>query len=248
MDSHETHGLRLEEFAFDGFLIDLDGTLIDSTEAVVRHWADVGKLIGVNPQVILESSHGRRSLDVLNIVASEFATWEFVRKIEGAIPLNHGHLATEIPGAVDFMTALIAISAPSALVTSSTLPLVIGWQKTLNLPLPEPEFLVTAESVPIGKPDPACYALGREKLGLTDETLDLLVVEDSPAGIEAGKAANCKVVGLLTSHTYEQIVAAKPNWIVQDLKSLKVLQSTGGKVSIEMTSLSIAPSGPKSRN
>lgn len=167
-------------------------------------------------------------------------------KIEGAIPINHGHLATEIPGAIEFMAALAATLAPSALVTSSTLPLVKGWQKVLNIPLPEPEFLVTAESVQNGKLDPACYALGREKLGLTDETLDLLVLEDSPAGIQAGKAANCKVVGLLTSHTYEQIAESGPDWIVQDLKSLKVVCNRGGKVSIEMISLSRALNGPKS--
>lgn len=40
MDSDDNHDLRREEFAFDGFLIDLDGTLIDSTEAVVQHWAE----------------------------------------------------------------------------------------------------------------------------------------------------------------------------------------------------------------
>lgn len=29
-----------QELEFDGILIDLDGTIIDSTEAVVNHWVE----------------------------------------------------------------------------------------------------------------------------------------------------------------------------------------------------------------
>lgn len=29
-----------QELEFDGVLVDLDGTIIDSTEAVVNHWAE----------------------------------------------------------------------------------------------------------------------------------------------------------------------------------------------------------------
>jgi glycerol-1-phosphatase len=45
--------------------------------------------------------------------------------------------------------------------------------------------LITAEAVRNGKPDPTCYLLGKEKLGLElDE--EVLVIEDMPAGIKAG--------------------------------------------------------------
>lgn len=36
----------------------------------------VGKEIGVDPKVILETSHGRRSMDMLKILAPEKANWE----------------------------------------------------------------------------------------------------------------------------------------------------------------------------
>ncbi|ENH70931.1 (DL)-glycerol-3-phosphatase 2 [Fusarium oxysporum f. sp. cubense race 1] len=160
-----------------------------------RSLETVGKRINVNPRVILEMSHGRRSLDVLQVIAPDFATWDFVRSIESVIPVNHGHLAKEIPGAIDFLSALAAHSVPWALVTSSTLPLVQQWRETRNLALPTaPKLLVTAESVENGKPDPAAYVLGRERLGLVDEQFDILVIEDSPAGIAAGKAAGYCVV------------------------------------------------------
>lgn len=36
----------------------------------------IGKEIGVDPNVILETSHGRRSIDVLQIISPEKANWE----------------------------------------------------------------------------------------------------------------------------------------------------------------------------
>ncbi|KAF4978293.1 hypothetical protein FZEAL_5304 [Fusarium zealandicum] len=232
MGSHSDYTLPPQEIAFDGFLFDMDGTIIDSTEAVVKHWQTVGNEIGVAPEVILETSHGRRSIDILKILAPEKANWEYVREMEGRLPKYHGHEAVEIPGARSMLEALIAESSPWAIVTSGTVPLVTGWLRARELPTPAADLLITAESVEVGKPDPACYRLGRERLGLEGEDAQVLVLEDSPAGIRAGKAAGCKVLGLVTSHTVEQVVAAEPDWVVRDLSSVKVLRSEGGRVTI----------------
>ena len=64
--------------------------------------------------------------------------------------------------------------------------------------LAHPPNLVVAEDVPRGKPDPTCYLEGRSKLGL-DDTARILVLEDSPAGIRAGKAAGFQVVAVATT-------------------------------------------------
>ncbi|GKT97799.1 glycerol 3-phosphatase 1 [Fusarium langsethiae] len=235
MGSTPEYNLPPQELTFDGFLFDMDGTIIDSTEAVVKHWQTIGNEIGVAPEVILETSHGRRSIDILKILAPEKANWDYVQDMEGRLPKYHGHEAVEIPGARSMLEALIARSSPWAIVTSGTVPLVTGWLRARDLPTPPPEHLVTAESVENGKPDPACYRLGRERLGLQADDAQILVLEDSPAGIRAGKAAGCKVLGLVTSHTVEQVVAAEPDWVVRDLSSVEVLRSEGGKVTIKIS-------------
>jgi glycerol 3-phosphatase-1 len=102
------------------------------------------------------------------------------------------------------------------------------------LKLPIPEHLVVAEDVENGKPDPSCYLLGREKLGLTADA-EVLVLEDSPAGIEAGKAAGCKVLGVVTSHTIEQVLNAGPDWIVKDLRSVRVVGHSQEGVELEFS-------------
>ncbi|RYP18882.1 hypothetical protein DL765_003670 [Monosporascus sp. GIB2] len=218
---------------FSGLLFDMDGTIIDSTAAVVKHWHAIGKEIGTDPEVILQTSHGRRSIDMLKLLCPEKANWEYIRHMEGLLPRLHGGDAVEIPGARALLDELIAAGAPWAIVTSGTVPLVTGWLDVLKLP--HPAVLVTAESVENGKPDPACYNLGRTKLGLEGAAGDVLVLEDSPAGIRAGKAAGCKVLGLVTSHTAEQVVAAGPDWVVRDLSSVRMVQCDGGSVTLQIS-------------
>ncbi|KAI3396683.1 hypothetical protein diail_11791 [Diaporthe ilicicola] len=221
--------------SFRGFLFDMDGTIIDSTNAVVKHWHTVGKEIGVAPEVILETSHGRRSIDILKILAPEKANWEYVKHMEGLLPKYHGEDAIEIPGARALLKEVGDRNIPWAIVTSGTVPLVTGWLKVLGLP--NPEHLVTAESVQNGKPDPACYNMGLERIGMArdNENTNVLVLEDSPAGIKAGKAAGCKVLGLVTSHTAEQVKAADPDWIVKDLDSVQIIEVKDGLVTLEFS-------------
>lgn len=150
--------------------------------------------------------------------------------MEGLLPKLYGSDAAEIPGARDLLKTLGEASVPWAIVTSGTTPLVTGWLKVLNLPIPE--HLVVAEDVVDGKPDPTCYLMGKEKLGLHVGGGELLVLEDSPAGIRAGKAAGCKVLGLVTSHSLEQVKEAEPDWIVKDLSSVRVVKA--GKEGVEL--------------
>ncbi|OTA57719.1 haloacid dehalogenase-like hydrolase [Hypoxylon sp. EC38] len=236
------------EVTFKGLLFDMDGTIIDSTAAVVKHWHTVGNEIGVDPEVILQTSHGRRSIDMLKVLSPEKANWEYVRHMESLLPKLHGKDAVEIPGARALLDSLIAAKARWTIVTSGSLPLVTGWLDVLKLP--RPEHLVTAESVANGKPDPACYDLGREKLGLSpSDSPQVLVLEDSPAGIKAGKAAGCKVLGLVTSHTAEQVLAAEPDWIVRDLRSVTMVRASneeeedGGSTVTLRISDALVPSG-----
>lgn len=59
-----------------GILFDMDGTLIDSTPAIVKHWTELGKKLGVDPQEILHSSHGRRSVDTIALYNKDLANWD----------------------------------------------------------------------------------------------------------------------------------------------------------------------------
>lgn len=152
--------------------------------------------------------------------------------MEELIPKLHGGEAVEIPGARALLDSLVSANVSWAIVTSATIPLVMGWLDVLKLS--PPEHLITAESVEVGKPDPACYRLGREMLKLRSDA-KVVVFEDSPAGIKAGKAAGCQVVGLVTTHSLEQIVAEEPDWVIQDLHSVKMVEFVAGRVTLQIS-------------
>ncbi|KAI9782957.1 MAG: hypothetical protein M1839_004432 [Geoglossum umbratile] len=177
----------------------------------------IGSELNIDPDTILATSHGRRSIDVLKGYDPKNANWEYVAKIEGMIPQRYGQDAKEIPGSRRILSALEEAGAPWAIVTSGTRPLVDGWLERLGLA--RPEQMVTAEEVENGKPDPACYSLGRARLGLSAD-IPILVIEDSPAGIKSGKAAGCNVLGLTTTHPAKDVQEAGADWVVQDLQSV----------------------------
>lgn len=203
----------------DGFLFDMDGTIIDSTDAIVKHWHKLGKELGVDPEVILHSSHGRRSVDTLALYDPSKANWEYVKQIEGAIPREYGSDAVEIPGARVLLDRLKELRAPWAIVTSGTEALMSGWLEVMKLP--RPPVAVVAEDVQQGKPDPQCYRMGAERINLGPASR-VLVVEDAPAGVKAGKAAGAIVLGLATTHTIDRIAEAGADMIVRDLRSVTV--------------------------
>ncbi|KAF2722682.1 HAD-like protein [Polychaeton citri CBS 116435] len=237
MPHHEDNDFSApsQTHTFSALLFDMDGTLIDSTSAIEKYWHGIGKEISVDPATILQTSHGRRSIDVLSILAPHLATWDYVCEMEARVPKNFGSDAVEIPGARGLLAELEAHGAPWAIVTSGTRGLVTGWLDVMGLA--HPEFLVSAEEVKVGKPDPACYRLGAQRLG--KEGVDgskVLVLEDAPAGVRAGKAAGFKVVALATSHGVGQLKEAGADWIVEDMRSVgfRGFEGKNGVVSIEI--------------
>ena len=159
------------------------------------------------------------------------ANWAYISHIEGLIPREFGQDATEVSGARQFLDSLDRVKAPWAVVTSGTRALIEGWIEMIKLA--QPKHMIVAEDVQNGKPDPSCYLLGRSRLGL-DHTSNILVVEDAPSGIKAGKAAGFKVVALVTTHSLEQVRDAGADWIVRDLRDLAVKKYEKGVVEIEI--------------
>ena len=98
--------------------------------------------------------------------------------------------------------------------------------------VPVPDVFVVSEDVEKGKPEyvltsltsillltlisrPDPYLLGAKRAGV--DPARCLVVEDAPAGVRSGKAAGCKTLGLITSHTREQLEAVEPDYLVPNL-------------------------------
>jgi mannitol-1-/sugar-/sorbitol-6-phosphatase len=106
--------------------------------------------------------------------------------------------------AFDGAADLLAGDVTVAIVTSCTAPLARARLKATGLPVPE--VLVTADRVTRGKPAPDPYLLAARELGVAPE--DCVVLEDAPAGIDAGRAAGMTVLAIATTHDRDALTRA----------------------------------------
>ncbi|MFS8056519.1 HAD-IA family hydrolase [Rhizobium sp. BR 317] len=174
----------------------MDGTIINSIAAAERVWGDWARGKGLDVEAFMPTMHGARGVDTigrLNLpgvdpVAESMLIMEAeIADVEGVVPL---------PGAIEFLASL----PPErwAIVTSSPHRLALARLAAAGIPVPR--FIVTAEDVKIGKPDPQCYILGAERLGLRPS--DCLVFEDVMAGIRAGESAGADVMVITATHSH----------------------------------------------
>lgn len=194
-------------------LLDMDGTLVNSDAVVERCWRRWADRYGLDFAEVMKVVHGRQGYASMAVLLPERPMAENhaenremlaqeTSDMEGVVP---------VPGADAFMASLAGL--PHALVTSADVPLSTGRMAAAGLPLPP--VRVTAESVGASKPDPEGFLKGAAELGF--DPADCVVFEDSEAGIEAGRAAGMRVVGV-----GPRAAAFGPTVHVSDLTGVRV--------------------------
>jgi HAD superfamily hydrolase (TIGR01509 family) len=190
---------------------DLDGVLVDSAAAIEAAWRRFAARHALDPDRVLAESHGRRTIDLIRQVAPHLdADVEADRVERDEIQSAAGLRA--LPGARAFVDSVPADRF--AIVTSGSRALALARLRAAELPVPR--VLVTAEQVEDGKPDPAGYLRAAALLGV--EPAHSLVLEDAPAGVEAGLAAGMTVIAVLTTTTGAALARAHAR--VPDLRAL----------------------------
>ncbi|KAF8742452.1 hypothetical protein AX14_004320 [Amanita brunnescens Koide BX004] len=211
-------------------LFDMDGTLVDSTAGVMGAWQTFANSYpSIDVQEILNSSHGVRTIDNLKKycgIQDPEKLEEEAKRFELAIvetsTQNGLPGIKQLPGVAAVLEELSpAKHLPKprwAICTSATRAYAASALLTTSIPIPD--VFVTAEDVTQGKPNPEPYLLGAQKCGVQPETC--IVFEDAPSGVRSGRAAGCKTIALLTSHTKQQLESSKPDYIIKDMSCVEV--------------------------
>jgi sugar-phosphatase len=174
-----------------GLLIDLDGTLVESSAPVQRVWTAFAGRQGLDPAQVLAVAHGRPSRETVQQFAPAAAHAAEIRRLEEAECTDTAGTFA-LPGA----DTVLCSGRPLAIVTSCSARL--AGVRLGAAGLTAPEILISADDVVRGKPDPECFLIGARALGL--EPGQCLVLEDSPAGIAAARAAGMPVVAVRSTH------------------------------------------------
>ncbi len=202
-----------------GLLFDMDGVLISSIGSVRRSWRKWAKMYGVPDAENYEVPHGMRAIEIVKSLRPDIDAEEGLRVIE-QIEIDDTEDLKVLPGVKALLESLPMDRW--AIVTSATKRLTIERLKVAGLPLPEK--LITADMVERGKPDPEPYRRGAALLGLSNA--ECVVVEDAPSGVGAGKAAGSRVLGVVGTHSLEELHQA--DWVVGSLDGVSVTAVDGG--------------------
>lgn len=202
-------------------LFDIDGTLVDSTPAVERSWHTWAREYDVDYEALMRVSHGRRTEDTVAEFVAPQRRADAVARLQ-ELELTDLDDVTALPGARGLLGPLSRDRW--AAVTSGERPLMTA-RLTAAL-LPVPDIMICAEDVVAGKPSPEGYLKAAAALG--HDATQCVVVEDSPAGIAAGKAAGSQVLAVTTTHDADQVADA--DMIVADLSRLLATFGADGVV------------------
>ncbi|MGW1450925.1 HAD-IA family hydrolase [Micromonospora sp. NPDC002411] len=206
---------RTVTIACGALLLDMDGTLVDSQVCVERKWRDWCRRHGLDVDELLRVSHGLQLADTVRLMAPHLDLAAEVADLARREEQDTDGLRP-VAGAARLLAAL----PPRrwAVVTSA-------WHRLAeirlrHLGLPAPRVLVTADDTAHGKPAPDGYLMAAARLGCPPA--DCVVVEDSPAGIESGRAAGMRVIAVATTFAREELEALKADWAVDDLTGVTV--------------------------
>lgn len=197
-------------------LFDLDGVLVDSRRCIERAWERWALGRGMDVKAVLRVANGRRTTETLREIAPHLNLATEVALLE-RIESEETFGLTAIPGA----HALVGTLPPNqwAIVTSGSSKVASTRMRFCRIPTPA--VFVTADDVQVGKPAPDGYLKAASDLGVRAH--ECIVIEDTPPGIEAGRAAGMEVIALVG--TYDESV----------LRGATVVTSALTNICIELT-------------
>ena len=193
-------------------LFDMDGTIVDSSIPVRKAWKAWATSAGLEVDRVLAVMHGRRAIETMRMLAPDLPQPETVERFLASEALDLQGIV-EIPGAGAFIASLPVDHW--GVVTSATESMARSRMRAAGLAIPR--VLVSADMVSRGKPDPECFLLAAEMLGVAASKC--LVFEDAPAGIEAARAAGMVVIGVETHYSAAELGV---EWAVRDYLEVTV--------------------------
>ena len=196
----------------------MDGVLISSIASVNRCWRRWAAHYGVPNADQVQIAHGKRAVEIMKGFRPDFTPQDLIDGLKLIEDMEIADIADlqVLPGVRALLGSLPA--ERWTIVTSATRRLLIGRLKAAGLPFPAE--LIAADDVVHGKPAPEPYQKGARILGYS--SAECIVVEDAPTGVGSGVAAGSQVLGVLGTHTAEELYGAGATFVVESLKGVTV--------------------------
>ncbi|MEK7551289.1 MAG: HAD family phosphatase [Patescibacteria group bacterium] len=215
--------VKLDLSNIQAVIFDLNGTMVDDMTYHKKAWIEFCSRHGLNltSEEFEKKFSGRKNSEILPLILNKPLSQDQIIKYsedkEQIYREIYAQFIKEVPGLRNFILKLRARNYKIAIATTAFeknrkfILENLGLENLFNLILGE-------EHVIHGKPDPEIYLKTAEQLGVDPSRC--LVFEDSPPGVESGKSAEMKVIGILTTHTKEDLIGA--SICIKDFTQLEI--------------------------
>jgi beta-phosphoglucomutase len=189
------------------FIFDMDGVIVDSNPFHKLSLKQFCKKYGheLSEEQLIQKIYGRTNKDwIPNVFGNldDAKLRQYADEKEALFRELYKRDIKLVNGLGEFLKKLDDEKIPRAIATSAPRANV---DFTLSKTGTERLFptILDDSFVSLGKPNPEIYLKAAAALGFKPE--DCIVFEDSLSGVKAGKAAGCKVVGITTTHTAQEL-------------------------------------------
>ncbi|NJM66315.1 MAG: HAD-IA family hydrolase [Acaryochloris sp. RU_4_1] len=220
----QNSGDRFDQTLADGqlqaLIFDMDGVLCNTMPYHLQAWLDysatIPALAGASRKQ-LEKMGGKRNQELLPellghpVAAADLQRWSSEKEAVYRSLIRDD--IQWLPGLIPFLQQAQSVGLRLGLGTSAC------WEN-VDLLLSQDQLRdffsaqVIETDVERGKPDPQCYLLVAERLGVVPE--QCLVFEDAIAGVQAARDAAMRCWGVLTTHTADELQQAGAEYCIQD--------------------------------
>ncbi len=204
-------------------IFDMDGVLVDNHNFHVEAWGKFCREISVEIDIaeFRRKYFGKGNRDILSGLLNREVTDEEVHLLgerkEAVYREVYNGFVEPVYGLVNFLKFAKSAGMKLAVATSapvSNLDFIIDKLSIRNYF----DCLTNGNEVAKAKPHPEVYLKTAQKLNL--HPAECIVFEDSVSGIESAKNAGMKVIGLLTTHSQNELPDAE--FFIHDFSSIKL--------------------------
>ena len=184
-----------------GAIFDMDGVLVDSASAHLRSWQMLARECGgVVTEEQFATTFGQQNRDIIPGLFGRVTDGEIQALANRKEEIYRDLIRKRPPivaGAVELVRGLHDVGVRLAVGSSAppeNIELVLaamGVRDCISV-------VVSGDDVSRGKPNPEVFSLAADRLGV--EPARCVVVEDSPVGVQAARAAGARAVAVLLYH------------------------------------------------
>lgn len=208
-------------------IFDMDGVIVDNHAYHLKAWLSFfdQHQIAMSEEEYKQKVNGRTMQEIIATLFDKDHSPEQIRRLgeekEALYRDMYQRAIQPTPGLRQFLDVLDQNNIPRAVATSAPPANVQFTMKKTGLAAYFP-VIVDDTMVSRGKPDPEVYLTAAQQLDMPPA--GCIVFEDAMLGIQAGKNAGMKVVGLATTHAREELERTEVDLVIDHFEQLSLAQ------------------------